>query len=171
MAAADTVKAFAHKAQTFVLSKWRDFREESPYFQAKFALVGAWVVVSLFTVAIVPPPTIPFVVEQQVFSFGLSQKTALLIFNADGGDLDAAVVEITGTVTDYAGRKTSGTWRTKPVIIAEGLKTTLSTESFSNDKGENPAYEINVENVRILDDGDEVYNGPPSAPTKPERRR
>ena len=169
MAAADLVKENADKAKTFVLEKWRDFREESPYLQAKFALVGAWIVVAVVTIAMVKPAIIPFVVEQQTYSFGLATRTSLNILNVDGGDLDEAVVEITGTLTDFDGRRTSGVWRTKQVIIAEGPKSTFGMDQFSNDKGEVPNAQVQIDNVRILDDGDEVFAGPPSAPTKGRR--
>ena len=169
MAAADlvkTVQGSALKAKGFALEKWRDFREESPYFQAKFALVGAWLVISVLTIAIVPPDTIPFVVEQQTYSFGLGTRTSLNILNVDGGDLDEAVVEVTGTLTDFDGKKTAGMWRTKQLIIAEGPKTTLGMDQFTNDKGEIPNAQVQIDLVRILDDGDEVFVGPPTAPLK-----
>lgn len=169
MAAADVVKAQAHKLKTFLLEKWRAFREESPYFQAKFALVGIWIVVSLLTILVVKPAVIPFVIEQQTYSFGLGTRTALNITNVDGGDLDEAVVEITGTLTEFDGRKTSGVWRTKKLIIVEGLKSTFGMELFRNDKGESPNTQVQIENVIIFDDGDQVFAGPPTAATKAKR--
>ncbi len=169
MAAADLVTTNLNKAKTFALEKWRDFREESPYFQAKFALVGIWVVVGIVTIAVVPPDTIPFVIEQQTYSFGLGTRTSLNILNVDGGDLDEAVVEVSGTLTDFDGKKTSGVWRTKQLVIAEGPKTTLGMDQFKNDKGEIPNAQMQIANVRILDDGDEVFAGAPTAPTKAKR--
>lgn len=169
MAATDlvtTLKDNARKVKTFALEKWRDFREESPYFQAKFALVGAWILVSVVTIAVVRPDTIPFVVEQQTHSFGLSTRTTLLILNVDGGDLDEAVVEIGGTLTDFDGKKTMGIWRTKQVVLAEGLKATFEMDTFANDKGEVPNAQVQIDNVRVFDDGNEVFRGPAAIPTR-----
>jgi len=90
----------------------------------------------------------------------------LLILNVDGGDLDEAVIEISGTLTDFDGRKTVGVWRTKQIILAEGPKATFDMETFTNDKGEVPNAQVHIDNVRILDDGDEVFAGPPTVPTK-----
>lgn len=170
MAAVDVVRSGVTKVGTAVSDRWRDFREESPYFQAKVGLVAAWILVSIVTIVVVPPPTIPFVVEQQASSFGLSTKTTLIVFNADGGDLVNATVEVTGTVTEFDGKKTPGTFRTKPIAIAEGLKTTLSTESFSNGKGEHPGYQIHIDRVVIRDDDqDVVYDGPADEAAKRAR--
>jgi hypothetical protein len=164
------VRSGVAKAGTAVADRWREFREESPYFQAKVALVAAWLVVSVVTVVAVPPPTIPFVVEQQASSFGLSTKTTLIVFNADGGDLVNATVEVSGTVTEFDGKKTPGTFVTRPIVIAEGLKTTLSTEAFLNSKGEHPGYQIHIDHVVIRDeDQDVVYNGPADETSKRAR--
>jgi hypothetical protein len=170
MAGVDVVRSAVAKGGTLVADRWRAFREESPYFQAKVGLVAAWLVVSLVTIVVVPPPTIPFVVEQQASSFGLSTKTTLIVFNADGGDLINATVEISGTVTEFDGRTIPGSYRTKPITIVEGLKTTLSTESFFGAKGDHPGYQIHIDRVVIRDDDDEVvYDGPAGEAAKRTR--
>jgi len=51
-------------------------------------------------------------------------------------------------------------------VIPEGPKTTLGMDMFTNDKGEIPNTQVQIDNVRILDDGDEVFAGPPTVPTK-----
>jgi len=167
MAGVDVVRSGVAKAGTAVADRWREFREASPYFQAKVGLVAAWVVVGVVTVVVVPPPTTPFVVEQQVSSFGLSTRTTLIVFNADGGDLVNATVEVKSTVTEFDGKKTPGTFVTRPIVIAEGLKTTLSTEAFLNSKGERPGYQIHIDHVVIRDDDhDVVYDGPADEASK-----
>lgn len=161
MTARDTAVARASQGKDALLDRWRAFREESPYFQAKVGLVGAWLLVSLLTFLIAPPSPVAFFVEQRVLSFGLAEKTALVIFNRAGGDLDTAVVTVTGTQTDFDGRQASGTWATKTIAVPQGLKTTLSTESFFDGKGINPSYQLKINHVLITDDGDEVWSGPP----------
>lgn len=161
MAGVDVVRTGVAKVGSAVSDRWRAFREESPYFQAKVGLVAGWIVVSIATVLVVPPATDPFVVEQLASNFGLSTKTSLIIFNADGGDMVNATVEISGTVTEFDGRKSPGTYRTRPIAIAEGLKTTLSTESFINTNGDHPGYQMHIDRVVIRDDDqDVVYDGP-----------
>jgi hypothetical protein len=166
MSAKDTALEKANQGREALLDRWRAFREESPYFQAKVGLVAAWLIIAVLTVLIAPPAPIDFVVEQKQLSFGLAERTTLIIFNQAGGDLDTAVVEVYGTQTDFDGRKAAGKWRTKTIAIPQGLKTTLSTESFFDDKGINPGYQLQIDRVIILDDGDEQWQGPPGAPKK-----
>jgi hypothetical protein len=171
MAVKDMATTALTRSKDFTQSRWQAFREESPYFQAKVAMVAAWLAISVATVILAPPSPIPFIVEQKAINFGLSTKTTLIILNQDGGDLDAAVVEVSGVTTDFDGKASRGVWASKPIALPEGLKTTLSTESFFDQKGLNPGYQLRVDNVRILDDGDEVYVGPPTAPLGPASGR
>jgi hypothetical protein len=156
----DVAKASLQRGSGFALSKWQAFREESPYFQAKVAMVGAWVLISVATIALAPPDAEPFIVEQKAINFGLSSKTTLIILNQDGGDIDEAVVEVSGATIDFDGKETRGVWKTKPTVLPESLKTTLSTESFFDANGLNPGYQLRVDTVRILDDGDVIFAGP-----------
>jgi hypothetical protein len=156
----DVAKASLQSGSGFALSKWQVFREESPYFQAKVGMVAAWLFVSIATIAIAPPDAAPFVVEQKAINFGLSSKTTLIILNQDGGDLDEAIIEVTGATIDFDGKETRGTWKTKATVLPEGLKTTLATESFFDKSGLNPGYQLRIDSVRILDDGDPVFVGP-----------
>ncbi|MDP2340732.1 MAG: hypothetical protein Q8O67_07235 [Deltaproteobacteria bacterium] len=160
-AAKETALATAGEGKELLIGRWRRFREESPYFQAKVALVLGWLVISIFTALVAPPPPETFIVETKMLNFGLAEKTTLIIFNQAGGDLDTAAVEVTGTMTDFDGKKTPGKWATKVIAIPQGLKTTLSTESFFDAKGVNPGYQLLIDVVVIKDDGDEVWRGPP----------
>jgi len=171
MAVKDMATTALSRSKQFTQSRWQAFREESPYFQAKVAMVAAWIAISVVTIIVAPPSAIPFIVEQKAINFGLSTKTTLIIFNQNGGDLDAAVVEVTGVTTDFDGKESRGVWASKPVALPEGLKTTLSTESFFDPKGLNPGYQLRIDTVRILDDDDEVFLGPPTAPMAPSGRR
>lgn len=152
----------AGKGLAFLKERWQDFREESPYFQAKVGLVAAWIVVSVLTIAIAPPPTVPFIIQQHKVNFGLSVKTAIEIQNQDGGDIVEAIVEVRGTLTEFDGKKIPGVWRTKPITIAEGLKTTLSTESLYDQKGLHPSYQLDVQTLTIYDGDDVVFSGHPT---------
>jgi hypothetical protein len=166
MAAKDLALRTANQGKQALLDRWQALREKSPYFQAKVGLVGAWLVVALLTILIAPPSPIEFIVEQKTISFGLAEKTNLVIFNQGGGDLDKAVVIVEGVQTDFDGKKASGSWRTKPIAVPQGLKTTLSTESFFDDKGANPGYQLQITDVVNDDDGDVVFRGPPGAKKK-----
>ena len=145
----------------FLKERWTDFREESPYFQAKVGLVAAWLLISTLTIAIAPPATIPFIVEQQAIPFGASKKTILVILNQDGGDIPEGIVEVHGTLTEFDGKEIPGVWATKVVAIPEGVKTTLSTEKFFDKKGIPPGYNLHIDSVRILDGDETVFTGAP----------
>jgi hypothetical protein len=152
-----------HTAE-YVVDGWETFRSKSFYFQARAALVAAWVVVSLTTIVLVPPSVAPFVVERRDVSFGLANRTELLVVNEDGGDLDA-VVEVTGQETDFDGRKLPpGTWATKPFSLDEGTHKTITTPELFDRAGKNPGYQLDVTEVRLLDDGDVVWRGVPTLP-------
>ncbi len=166
MSVKETALETAQQGKALLLDRWRGFREESPYFQAKVGLVAAWVVVSLLTLLLVPPTRATFVVEQKMINFGLAEKTTLIIANQKGGDLTRGVVEVTGTMIDFDGKKTPGRWATKVIAIPQGLKTTLATESFFDAKGGCPGYQLEIEQVVIKDDGDEVWSGPPRSGAK-----
>jgi len=167
MSVQDVAARAATKGKDALLARWQAFREESPYFQAKVGLVAAWAVVAILTVFIAPPSPIPFVIEQKSMSFGLSAKTTLTIFNQNAGNLEDATVEITGATIDFDDKELPGSWRTKKMVIPEGLKTTLSTESFFDKSGISPGHNLRIVNVRVLDDDDdELYNGPAATPPK-----
>jgi hypothetical protein len=156
-------RATRHTAE-FVVDGWETFRSKSFYFQARAALVAAWVVVSLATVVLVPPTVAPFVVERRDVSFGLANRTEILIVNQDGGDLDA-VVEVTGQETDFDGKKRPpGTWATKPFPLDEGAQKTITTPELFGSDNKSPGYQLDVTEVRLLDDGDVVWRGAPALP-------
>ena len=62
---------------------------------------------------------------------------------------------------DFDGQQTRGTWATRPVALPEGLKTTLATESLFDDDNHTPGYQLDIDDVRILQGDDEVFAGPP----------
>lgn len=152
----------ANQGKQALTDRWRAFREESPYFQAKVGLVAAWLVIAIVTTLVAPPSPIDFIVEQKMISFGLAEKTTLIIFNQNGGNLDAAVVKVDGLQTDFDGKKTPGHWESKAIAIGEGFKTTLSTESLFDAKGVNPGYQLEITRVVIDDDGDVAWSGVPT---------
>jgi hypothetical protein len=160
----DIAKKGVAQGAELARTRWQAFREESPYFQAKVGLVAAWIAVSIATVVLAPPEPVPFIVEQKAISFGLATKTTLIIFNQDGGDLEEAVVEVSGVTIDFDGKQTRGRWTTKPIALPEGLKTTLATESLFDGTNHNPGYQLDIDTVRILDDGDVLFAGPPQKP-------
>ena len=164
--ALEKANALSKQGKEALLDRWRAFREESPYFQAKVGLIAGWVLITVLTIIIAPPAPVEFIVEQKMINFGLAEKTTLIIFNQAGGDIDDGVVVVRGMQTDFDGKKAAGTWKSKTIAIPQGLKTTLSTESLFDDKGVNPGYQLQIENVTILDDGDEAWSGVPGQAKK-----
>lgn len=160
----DIAKEGLQQGAELARTRWQAFREESPYFQAKVALVAAWIGVSIATLLLAPPEPVPFIVEQKAINFGLATRTTLIIFNQDGGDLDEAVVEVNGVTVDFDGKQIRGRWATKPIALPEGLKTTLATESFFDGSNHTPGKQLDIDTVRILDDGDVLFAGPPQKP-------
>lgn len=148
--------SLAADVKSRLLERWGQFRAESPYFQAKVGLVGAYVVVVALTLALAPPDADPWVCREERLSFGLAFKTAVEITNVDNGDLEDVVVEVKGTGIEYDGRRVPGTWRTKPLTLVEGLKTKLLTEQLFDARGVSPPYSLEVDLVTVLDDDNEA---------------
>jgi hypothetical protein len=168
--AAAAVAAVLHRGRTVSLAGWRTFRSHSVYFQLRVAVVAAWVVVSALTIALAPPPTPDFLVERRDLSFGLANRTAILVVNQDAGDCAACVLEVQGTETDFDNRRLPpGRWRSKPFVLHEGERKTLSTEEFFDEHSHNPAYQLDVTGVRVLQDDDVLWSGAPSVPAKAPR--
>jgi hypothetical protein len=151
--------------QRLTRSGWANFRARPLYFQYRVALVAAWVVVSGLTLAIAPPTPKDFLVERRDLSFGLANRTALLIVNQNSGNRDACVLEVTGVDVDFDGKSLGpGTWRTKPFKLRQGDKKTISTEEFFDDKERNPGYQLEVTRARLLEDDDVLWSGTPTRP-------
>lgn len=156
MAVKDALTSNANKAKLLTRERWRAFRAESPYFQAKVGMVALYVVVVLLTVILAPPSAAPWKIEQKRIPFGLAFKTAVEITNVSNGDLADAVVEVRGKGIEFDGREIPGTWRTKPLVILEGLPTKIQTEQLLDDKGLSPPYSLVVEVVTVYDDDKDV---------------
>ena len=156
MAVKDALTSNANKAKLLTRERWQEFRAESPYFQAKVGMVALYVVVVLLTVLLAPPSAAPWKIEQKRIPFGLAFKTAIEITNVSNGDLEDAVVEVRGKGIEFDGREIPGTWRTKPLVIVEGLPTKIQTEQLLDDKGLSPPYSLVVDLVTVFDDDKDV---------------
>jgi hypothetical protein len=156
--------------QRLTRSGWQNFRARPLYFQYRVALVAAWLVVSGLTIAVAPPVPRDFVVERRDLSFGLANRTALLVINQNSGNLDDCVLEVTGVDVDFDGHSLGpGTWRTKPFKFHKGDRKTISTEEFFDDKNRNPGYQLEVTRARLLDDDDVLWSGTPARPGTAQR--
>ncbi|MBM4279210.1 MAG: hypothetical protein FJ137_00115 [Deltaproteobacteria bacterium] len=142
---------------------WRSFRARSVYFQLRTGVVLLWIAIAALTIALAPPTPNDFVVERRDLSFGLANRTALVIVNQNSGDRDACVLEVQGVETDFDSRRLApGRWRTRPFALAEGEKKTLFTEELFDDRGHSPSYQLEVTAARLFEDDDVLWSGTPA---------
>jgi hypothetical protein len=159
----DAALRTAKKSQEWAKGRWGDFRQESPYFQAKVWLVVGYVGVVILTLLIAPPEGDHWVVKQERINFGLTFKTAVAITNVDNGDVEDAVVEVRGKGIEFDGKEIPGTWSTKKITLVEDTTTKVFSEQLSDKNGGIPPYTLQVDYVRILDDdGDVLFEVAPS---------
>ncbi len=169
MAVKDALTSNASKAKLFTRERWQAFRAESPYFQAKVGMVALYVVVVLATILLAPPSAEPWKIEQKRIPFGLAFKTAIEITNVSNGDIEDGTVEVTGKGIEFDGREIPGTWRTKPMLILEGLPTKIQTEQLLDAKGLSPPYSLVVDSVTVFDDDKDVLIRVNPAPPPPQK--
>lgn len=168
----DMAGAQAKAGGEWVKQRWTEFREESPYFQAKVGVVVAWVVIAVLTVFVAPPPTAPFNVRVIAQGFGLLTKTALVIENVKYGDVEGATIVVEGSSEEFGGKVKNGEWQTRrPIDLIEGEKATIQVEQLFDLRGNNPAISVDIHFVSILDeDGDEILRTIPSRPTDKKKK-
>ena len=168
MAVKDVLTSGSKQAQATALEKWQAFRAESPYFQAKVGLVALYAVIVVATLLLAPPSEAPWRAEQKRIPFGLAFKTALEITNVSNGEIEDAVIEVAGKGIEFDGRQIPGVWRTKPMLLVEGLPTQVLTEQLADKGGVPPPYSLVVDRVTIYDDDKDVlvvlHPPPPSTP-------
>jgi hypothetical protein len=161
--AKEAARAAVARGRDLSREGWRSFRARSVYFQLRTGVVALWVAIAALTLAIAPPTPNDFVVERRDLSFGLANRTALVIVNQNSGDRDACVLEVQGVETDFDSRRLApGRWRTRPFTLAEGEKKTLSTEELFDERGHNPSYQLEVTAARLLEDDDVLWSGTPA---------
>jgi hypothetical protein len=146
-------------SKRFAKDRLQDFLAETPYFQAKVALVAAYVVIVLLTILIAPPADESIIITQRRINFGLSFKAAVEVHNLDEGDLEGVIVEAFGRAVEFDGKEKRGAWRTKRMDIFEGDKRVVLTEQLFDNEGVPAAYSLIPERVRIIDDdGDLLFD-------------
>jgi hypothetical protein len=145
-------KRALNAGRTWSAERWRTFRAESPYLQGRVALVGAYVVVALLTLALVPPRSDPWHVRQVRLDWGIGFKTAIEFENVRDGNVGSVVVEVHGQTVEFDGRKRDGTWRTHPVPVAEGQPVRITSDDLFDDNGGHPEAALLIDDVRIIDD-------------------
>ena len=156
MAVKDVLVERARQARVWAVDRWGAFRAESPYFQGKVGLVALYLVIVALTIVLVPPAGEPWAIRQERISFGLAFKTALEVSNNDSGDLEDVVLEVRGKGIEFDGKEIPGTWRTKPMLLIEGLPTKILTEQLFDAQGLSPPYSLVVDTVTVIDEDKDV---------------
>jgi hypothetical protein len=149
------------RALAWSQQRWRDFREESPYFQAKVGLVVAYAALVVMTIWLAPPQPVPWVIKAQRIDTGLGQRTAFLIKNDDGGSQRRVHLEIDGDAVGPDGRR-PGRWQSAPFDLEEGRELQLQPEDIFDASKKPPGARdaIEVTEARIVDnDGDVLFIG------------
>jgi hypothetical protein len=152
----------AAAARDWAIQKWADFRAQSRFFQAKAAMVAAYVVVVVATVVLAPPSPVPWEVKIGRIPFGIAFKSFVEIKNVNAGSLDDLVLEVDGQFTDFDGAKKSGTWKKRIAELPEGTKIQVWPEDLRDLSGRSPANTLVVGELRLLEaEGDLVlrYHG------------
>lgn len=152
----------AAAARAWAQEKWSEFRAQSRFFQAKAAMVAAYVLVVVATVVLAPPAQAPWEVKVGRIPFGIAFKSFIEIKNLNAGSLDDLTMEVDGHFTDFDGTKKSGTWKKRIAALDEGTKIQLWPEDFRDLAGRSPANTLDVREFRLLEpDGDLVlrYRG------------
>jgi hypothetical protein len=149
-------KEGAKQGLEWAKDRWADFRAESPYFQGKVGLAAAYALIVLFTIVLAPPRGDKWASAQERIPFGLAFKTALKITNQRNGDLDNVTVIVHGTGIEFDGKKTPGTWTTKPLSLPEKLEVKILTEQLYDKQGGVPPYSLVIDDAVVLDKKDHV---------------
>lgn len=147
-----------------LLARWRQFRTESPYFQAKVGLTALYIAVVVLTVIVAPPAVAPWVCREERIDFGLSFKTAIEITNVSNGELDDIVVEVHGKAVEYNGAKVPGQWSSKPVSLPEGERVRLLAERLTDAQGVVAPGALETERVVLKHKGDKIAELVPERP-------
>jgi hypothetical protein len=160
----DKARETAVRGQIFVRDRWQSFRATSVFFQARVAMVAAWLAISVVTLILAPPPVAPFLVERRDVSFGAADRTEVFILNQDAGDLANVVIEVEGVERDFDGRALPpGRWATKPFALPQGTNRTIATSDLADGSNHSPGYQLDVTVLRIRDGDDVVWSGRPAA--------
>lgn len=135
--------------------RWVDFRARSGFFQARVALVVAYVLIVGATVLIFPPPAPPLDVKVQRVEFGVTHRTKVLVRNLNLGTVDKAEVVIHGAATDIDGRSRPGVWRTKKDrYLDQREELTLEGKDLKDERGRAAPAGFTVDRLEVWEDGD-----------------
>ncbi len=133
-----------------------ELKGRGPFFQAKLALAVGYGVIALLTLLLVAPAHADWQVNQQRISFGMTFRTAVVVKNNDGGDLNAARVEVRGHGIEFDGKEVPGVWRSKKLDLPEGGQAKLVSEQLFDKDNRSPPYAFVATEVVVFDDdGDE----------------
>lgn len=130
--------------------RWEDFRARSGFYQARVLLVVAYAVIVVGTLILAPPPTPSFAVAVESVDFGLSTRTRIKIQNLDLGDLENAVLEVHGVVTEFDGSTTRGVWKHTIKRFPELTDYDVQPEQLVDKRNRPAGYNLAVERVRLL---------------------
>jgi hypothetical protein len=155
------VKAKGALAKAWIAARWADFRAESRFYQAKAAMVAAYVAIVVLTFVLAPPSAVPWEVKVGKIPFGIAFKSFIELKDVNAGHHEDLLMEVTGAYSDFDGAQKRGTWKKKLASIDEGQKLQLWPEDFKDLNGRSPANTLVVEEMRLLDaDGDLLLRFP-----------
>ncbi len=148
-------------AKVWLAARWADFRAESRYYQAKAAMVSAYLLIVVLTFVLAPPSAVPWEVKIGKIPFGIAFKSFIEVKDVNAGHHEDLLMEVTGAYTDFDGAQKRGTWKKRLEAISEGEKLQLWPEDFKDMTGRSPANTLVIEEMRLLDkDGDVVLRHP-----------
>lgn len=154
----EKLRALATKAEVFARERWRDFRENSVYFQLKAGLVVGYAVIVVATLVLAPPAAPSYKLRVETLEWGLGQRTMLELQNLKLGTLSGHIIEVQGTVVEFDGKAKSGTWRAPLRRLSEGDSEKLSPEKLLSAKNVPAGDNLTITRVRVYpkDDPDRV---------------
>jgi hypothetical protein len=148
-------------ATAWLQDQWLEFRERSGFFQARVAIVVAYVVVVIATLTIFPVPAPSLDVKVTQVQFGLSERTKVVVKNLDLGKIRKADIVIYGQGTQIDGSQKADRWKTrKDVFLPENEPLALESRDLRSDSGRSAPASFTVDKLEVYDDGDLVATWP-----------
>lgn len=155
MAGLDLVKDRVHSSGEWVQDRWGEFRARSGFYQARVAVVLAYLVIVVATVLFAPPSPPTYDVKVGEVPWGFSQRTYIDVTNLSLGDVEDAVVEVHGVVVEFDGKESRGPWKQAVKRLEEGQQVRVWPEGLFDAKKRPAGNNLKVSRV-ILRAGDDV---------------
>ena len=128
-----------------------DFKERTPFFKARLAVVAGYVVLVVLSLVLLPPAgeynPLGAKVKVSSISFGSREKTFVELSNESDDRWEDATITIAGTCIRN-GTPIRGVWTTSQ-RFRPGETRQLLPEKFKDAKGFRPELDVKVEKVTI----------------------